>query len=310
MYKRILVPLDGSKLAEAVLPYVREVAGAIRSDVELLRVFNPAPVELADPALGRYLDQIEAGYREESLDYLNSVRPSMAALSTRVSCEAILGHAPSCIVAEADKETGTLIAMSTHGRSGVNRWLLGSVTDKVLHATASPMLVVRSHVGENGSAEAHLKTVIVPLDGSSMAEQVLPYLTPLAKALGLKVTLVRVIPPEGLHFGFRDYPVGHYRNIDIEEETPKRAADYLHRVSDKLRADGHGSVQECVLQGNPAEAIVDLAQQATLDNLVAMTTHGRSGVGRWVLGSVTDRVVRHSGNPVLIVRSVAHPAAG
>jgi nucleotide-binding universal stress UspA family protein len=233
----------------------------------------------------------------------------MLNLTSRVSCEAMAGHSASCIVAEADKIAGTLIAMSTHGRSGVGRWLLGSVTDKVLHATESPMLIVRPRDGGKAPAEPRLKTVIVPLDGSSMAEQVLPYLTPLAKALGLTVTLVRVIPPEGLHFGFRGYPVGHYRNIAIEEETPKFAADYLHRVSDKLRSDGLASVQESVLRGYPAEVIVDLAK-ATTDNLVAMTTHGRSGMGRWALGSVADRMVRHSGDPVLVVRGVAHPAAG
>jgi nucleotide-binding universal stress UspA family protein len=138
-----------------------------------------------------------------------------------------------------------------------------------------------------------------------MAEQVLPHLTPLAKALGLRVTLVRVIPPEGLHFGLRDYPAGYSEDVLFEEETEKHAADYLHRISSRLREDGLTAVEECVLRGNPAEAIVDLAK-ATPDTLVAMTTHGRSGMGRWVLGSVTDRIVRHSGNPVLVVRAVAH----
>lgn len=305
MYKRILVPLDGSKLAEGVLPYVHEIAGAIGCDVELLRVFNPAPVEQAGPTHGRYLQQFEASLHDESLDYLNSFRPSMAGLSNRVSCEAVLGHVASCIVAKADKTAGTLIAMSTHGRSGVGRWLLGSVMDKVLHASASPMLVVRPRDGGKEPAEAHLQTAIVPLDGSNMAEQVLPYLTPLAKSLGLKVTLVRVIPPEGLHFEFRDYPTGYSEDFVIEEETEKHAADYLHRISSRLREGGLTSVEECVLRGNPAEAIVDLAK-ATPASLVAMTTHGRSGVGRWVLGSVTDRVVRHSGDPVLVVQAVTH----
>jgi len=309
MYKRILVPLDGSKLAEGVLPYVPAVARAIGAGVVLLRVFNPATLTLADPGIGRYLDQIEAGLREESLDYLNSVRASLAGLTTPVSCEAVSGHAASRIIAAADKTAGTLIAMSTHGRSGVGRWLLGSVTEKVLNATASPMLIVRSRDGGKEPAEARLKTVIVPLDGSPLAEQVLPYLTPLAKALELKVVLVRVIPPEGLHYGYRDYPVGYSEDFLVEEETEKHAADYLHRISSRLREGGLTSVEECVLRGNPAEVIVDLAK-ATPDNLVAMNTHGRSGVGRWVLGSVTDRVVQHSGGPVLVVRAMAHPAAG
>jgi nucleotide-binding universal stress UspA family protein len=296
-------------MAERVLPYVHALAGATGAGVELLRVFNPVPLAAVDVGAGRYVDQIDAGLREESLDYLNSVRASLADLTTPVSCEAFLGHAASRIVAEADKTAGTLIAMSTHGRSGVSRWLLGSVTDKVLHATASPMLVVRPHDGGNGSTEAHFKTVIIPLDGSPLAEQVLPYLTPLAKSLGLMVTLVRVIPPEGLHFGYRDYPEGYSEDFVIKEETEKYAADYLNRISSRLREDGLTSIEECILRGNPAEAIVDLAQ-ATPDSLVAMTTHGRSGVGRWVLGSVTDRVVRHSGGPVLVVRAMAQPTAG
>jgi nucleotide-binding universal stress UspA family protein len=303
-----LVPLDGSKLAERVLPYVDAVADATGAGVELLRVFNPVPLAAVDTGIGRYVEQIDAGLREESLEYLNSVRSSLAGLSERVSCEAVLGHAPSRIVAEADKTAGTLIAMSTHGRSGVGRWLLGSVTDKVLQATTSPMLVVRPTDAGNGSAEAHLKTAIVPLDGSPLAEQVLAYLSPLAKALELKVVLLRVIPPEGLHFGYRDYPAGYSEDFVVGEETEKHATDYLRRIRSRLQEDGLSLIEEYILRGNPAEAIVDLAQ-ATPDNLVAMTTHGRSGVGRWVLGSVTDRVVRHSGNPVLVVRAMSHPAA-
>jgi nucleotide-binding universal stress UspA family protein len=188
--------------------------------------------------------------------------------------------------------------MSTHGRSGIARWALGSVTDKVIHTSTSPLLIIRSQEqekasrGSASSAEAKLDTLIVPLDGSPLAEQVLPHTVALAKALALRVLLVRVpfVPIAGYLPGYKDLP-------EIEEAQAK---EYLYKVSGNLGQQGLPSVEVRLLHGNAAGAIVDLARE-TPNSLVTMTTHGRSGVGRWVLGSVTGRVVRHSGVPVLVV---------
>jgi nucleotide-binding universal stress UspA family protein len=199
--------------------------------------------------------------------------------------------------------------MSTHGRSGVARWLLGSVTDKVLLATTTPLLIVRSTEPLNPMSEVQLKTVIVPLDGSVLAEQVLPHVATLAKALDLEVKLVRVHPSvEEYSRYFERQQIGSTATIYsgpyevFSREADAQAMEYLHEVKMQLHHERVWSVEESLLRGHPAATIVDLARE-TPGSLVAMTTHGRSGIGRWLLGGVADRVIRHSGVPALVVRS-------
>ena len=277
MYTRILVPLDGSKLAEQVLPHVKRLASAFELHMELLSTFSP-PFIYRGPNPSSFPHQIEDNIRAHSMDYLHSIKSSLVDLGVPVSCTVRLGEPASWIVTEAEKEADTLIAMSTHGRSGITRWVLGSVADKVLHDTTAPVLFLKSQDEDTPTEEASLTSVIVPLDGSSLAEQVLPHVVALAQALRLSVTLVRVSSHHG------------------EAE----ASGYLQEIGGKLRQQGVSSVKELVLNGHPATAIVDIARDIP-NNLVTMTTHGHSGIGRWILGSVTDRVVRHSGSPVLVV---------
>ena len=218
-------------------------------------------------------------YRNEGTDYLHSIGNTMANLGVEIRCTVREGRPAHLIVDEAERHPGALIAMSTHGRSGVSRWLLGSITNKVLHATKAPLLVVRATDGKDAPTPSELTSIIVPLDGSGLAEQSLSQATDLAKAMKLNVILVRV-------------------ETDGEEVCDK----YLHEIGEKLAAEGVASVEKRVLHGHAAVSIVDLAHD-TDKSLVAMTTHGRSGIGRWVLGSVTDRVVRYSGDPVLVTRA-------
>ena len=170
MYRKILIPLDGSPLAERVLPYAHALAKGFGARVQLLHVFNLAPEGLADPTHGHYSHQIDANLSSRALDYLHGVTTSMGCSGVRVSCTAEAGDPTSWIVNEAEKEPDTLIAMSTHGRSGPARLVLGSVTDKVLHSTSAPVLVLRPKDGETPVPEAELKHGIVPLDGSPLAE--------------------------------------------------------------------------------------------------------------------------------------------
>jgi nucleotide-binding universal stress UspA family protein len=182
--------------------------------------------------------------------------------------------------------------------------VLGSVANKVLHGTRNHLLLVRP--GDQGTAlpeEAPLKTVIVPLDGSELAETVLPHVTELAKAMNAEVLLVRVhslLTEASLMEGDMYTPAMG----EIWDQIKKEAWRYLEEKDKELRGQGVAKVSHLVLEGHLAAAgeIIDLAKK-TPDNLVAMCTHGRSGVGRWVLGSVTERVVRYCGDPVLVIRA-------
>ena len=293
MYKRILVPLDGSPLAEQVLPYVRILAKDLQSRVELIRVFSAVAESMADPIHGRYIDQMASAYHNQAMESLIGYATALRDAGVEVSSSAHEGDAAYHIVDHAANEGDTLIAMSTHGRSGIGRWVLGSVTDRVLRAAENPLLIIRARPQQTYSPSSvptrserwptvvGVDTVLAALDGSPLAEQVLPHVVALAQGLELNLKVVRVAE-------------------SAPGETESR--EYLHRVAEKLRGEGISSVEEQVLQGDPATALVDLTQQ-TPNGLVAMTTHGRSGVGRWVLGSVTDRVVRYSGTPVLVTRA-------
>lgn len=303
MYARILVPLDGSPVADQVLPYVRLLGTGFQAQVELLRIFEPISPSLADPAHGLYLDQIVASERSHVEDYLEGVAELLKKDGLTVSSVAHEGHPAASIVQEAESVPATLVAMCSHGRSGITGWLLGSTADKVLHATSQPVLIVRSRERHAPRPELKLRSLLVPLDGSPLAEQALPHAVALAEALKLKVVLVRAtpsMPDYTLHFASRvSYPFTHIQ--DLSKKADAEAREYLDVVCEKLRQQDV-SVERRLVHGDPANALIDMAREFRA-SLIVMTTHGASGLDRWIRGSVTDRVVRHSGDPVLVIRA-------
>lgn len=306
MFTRILVPLDGSELAEQSLPYVRLLASAAKIPVDLISVFGSVPPGLAEPEHGLYETQIAASIHDKSVEYLDGIKATLSDTGAIVSCAAHEGNPADHIINEAEKASNTLIVMATHGRSGIGRWMMGSVTDKVLHGTANPLLVTHSREGSAQSSEISLKNVIIPLDGSNLAEQILPHAVPLAQALRLNIILTRVTPSADEYYRFMDQAmtssISSERYEDYATEADADATNYLDQVQARLANDDVTQVETRLMRGSAADAILDLAD-GTPDSLVAMTTHGRSGIGRWVMGSVADRLVRHSGLPVLVIRA-------
>src|SRR5215470_2760538 len=190
MYTRMLIPLDGSKVAEQVLPYAHFLARALTISVELLEVVDPEALNLlANPEQGRYIDTLLAEKKESRKTYLEAIARSFQA--ARIKCFVEAGKAEEVIIEKAATDKNTLVVMVTHGRSGIQRWLLGSVADKVLHGAPNHLFLVRATEQGKTDGEAQLQTVIVPLDGSSLAEQVLPYVLDLTKKMKLKVVLTR-----------------------------------------------------------------------------------------------------------------------
>ncbi|MGB7951616.1 MAG: universal stress protein [Candidatus Binatia bacterium] len=299
MYKRLLVPLDGSKLAENVLPYARAFAGAFDLQVELLSVIDSMDfARTMNAGHVRDFDPLIAAATQEGKRYLEGIAPSFGG---KVSTTVERGVADKIIIEKAGGDKDTLIAMATRGRSGIHRWLMGSVAEKVLRGATNPLLLVRGDEEGKSDGKAAPKKVVVPLDGSPMAETVLPYAVDLAQRLGLAIELARVY----------DVPLTSYTGVDapyipnqskLRDRVREEAGAYLEAKVNQLHADGVDKVSSVLLVGSGADEIIDLAH-STPDNLIAMCTHGRSGVRRWALGSVTEKVVRHSGDPVLIVRA-------
>lgn len=289
MYSKLLIPLDGSKFAEAILPYARRLAQDLKIPVDLLCVNDPRETMTCAPYMAN--------------EYLATVGASFSA-TPGVVVES--GHTAETIVELAGAQPEMLIAMATHGYSGTKRWLLGSVAEKVLRAASNHVLLVHPENGQ-ARAQAKLTNVLVPLDGSRLAEMVLPTVRELALCLSLQVELVRVTrriysaPPEAF------VPVfgANAPNLNkLRQEAHDEAQQYLIDIADQLRRQGISQVDSLVLEGGAdgaAAALVDIVAK-TPDSLVVMCTLGESGIGHWPVGSVTERVVRHTSAPILVIR--------
>ncbi|MDE2901291.1 MAG: universal stress protein [Chloroflexota bacterium] len=307
MFRRILTPLDGSTLSEGILPYVRALAPAFGARVALLRTYEDMTHELtfrdnADlTSITTALEPLARRLHNEAEDYLVKVSRGLQELDIATDIAVRSGPTAIHIVNEAETVNGTLVAMSTHGRTGIGRWIMGSVTDRVLHTTTAPLLVVHPERGAPSvDSTAVIQTLIVPLDGSELAETVLPVAAEVAKATGAKILLMESV---GVPSGY--YPeedTSGITGVSIVSDMEDQAEEYLGIKARELRDQGAANVDTVVSRGSAAAEIEELAR-ATPDSMIIACTHGRSGVGRAVLGSVIDRLARHSGHPALIVRA-------
>jgi nucleotide-binding universal stress UspA family protein len=275
MYERILVPLDGSQLAEIALPYAEELSGRLGSDVTLIYVSE----SIDDPH--RHMHQIYMQKMAESAkqDAEAYARKLGKELTIQVRSVNLAGNPAEEIVKYADSENTGLIVMSTHGQSGIRQWTIGSVANKVVRATKQPVALVRAEVPRPDVPRKYmLRKALLPLDGSKESEAALPYVAELASRLGMSVTLLQVLA--------------------IGDKA--LAEDYLEKIGAQLKQKGV-TVESRVLFGEAATEIINLADEIHAD-VVAMSTHGRSGIGRWVLGSVAERVLYEGNTPLLLVR--------
>jgi nucleotide-binding universal stress UspA family protein len=300
MFTKMLIPLDGSPTAEKVLPYARAMGGQLKVPVELLTVVDIGEMATHMTASkARFLDTMVDDAVRSSAEYLKTI--AARATGVNIRCTIEKGRPEEVIIEKAATDENALIAMATHGRSGLNRWMLGSVAEKVLRGSKNPLLLVRATEEIKAEDKIELKSVIVPLDGSELAESVLPTVVALAKTMNLEVFLFRAYHiPYSVYSGTEGYNA-----IDFEEliaGAKDEAVAYLEKKTEELKKQGIARVSHVSKEGFSADEIIAFGS-ATQDNLIAMCSHGRSGVRRWVLGSVTETVVRHSAEPVLVVRA-------
>lgn len=301
MYTRILVPLDGSATAEAVLPYAEAFAAGFKTSVELLSVIDTGAMttHLAADKVPR-LNAVIADEEKNCASYLDEVVKNFFS-SFPTECRIVQGNPAEAILEAASEKGNALIAMATHGRSGVTRWLLGSVAEKVLRSTTDPLFLVRAAAARS-TPQRIINSIVVPLDGSLLAEQILPTVSNWAQALDVEVTLIRAFEfPASAYYGSEeDLP----RYEAFREAAHNESAAYLKQKAQSLVGRGVRTVSTAALEGPAAMEIISYAQTAPRA-VIAMSTHGRSGMQRWMLGSVTEKVVRHSDDPVLLVRGGA-----
>jgi nucleotide-binding universal stress UspA family protein len=268
-FRKILIPLDGSPLAEAVLDQILPIAVRENSMVHTLFVSEGEAVEEGQVHLEKAAERLSAAGLEHQSHVLR-------------------GHPAREIVRIAEQLEVDLIAMSTHGRSGVDRWVHGSVTEQVLRHTSTPLFVVSSHSIGVGTP-SKFKKILVPLSGSERSAAVLPWIVDLARADDSEIVLARC-EWEGVQ-----------RPMLAVELQPERVAASLQPWRERLEAQGL-RVSVLVKQGGAAHELLELAKHEDID-LIALSTHGRHGFSRLVEGSVTEKLLRHCQQPLLVVRA-------
>ena len=279
MFQQIMVPLDGSELAERALPCAEQLGVATGATLHLVHVVELAP-PLTWPFAPAYLpgsvyDDLVAQETQQATAYLDKMRERVAAGGVHVRTEQMVGYAAAALL-DYERDAGIdLVVMCSHGRTGLARFALGSVAERLLRHGTAPVLLVRPF-----GDPVTLEHAVVPLDGSERAEEAWRVVDHLARYVVHEVTVLRV--------------------IGAAEEGPE-AERYLDEVARRL-AQEHLACSRRVTQGDPAEAITDVAGT---DKLVVMVTRGRSGLTRWALGSVADRVAHGGVAAVLLVRAGA-----
>jgi nucleotide-binding universal stress UspA family protein len=301
MYEKILLTLDGSELAELALPYAEKLAGLLGSEIILAHVSESVSGSQEDKHLG-YLQKMVEKAEQGAGTY--SPKPGNSS-SFSVRSVILSGQPAEKIVEYAESEGIGLIVMATHGQSGIQRWALGSVADKVVRATLRPVMLIRAGDAKPDTiADGLLTKVLVPLDGSKEGEAIVPFIEVLASMLKIKVTLIQILP-KGYDTGYQYIPLP-VQQLDADRA---RATAYLNGIGARLKGKGidvHEALGIGSRSSNAAEQIIQSAGDVHADFL-AMTTHGRSGVGRWAFGSVAEKVLQAGNIPLLLVRS---PGAG
>lgn len=297
MYRRILVPLDGSRLAESVLPVVQRLAAATGARVVLLHV-----LERGAPAAvhgDRHLQAVG-----ESDDYLARIAGHLRASGATVDIhthEVPEGDVARSIAAHVAEEQADLIVLCTHGTGGLRQILSGSIAQQVLKRGSVPVLLVRA---EAEPAEPFQPSrVLVPLDGTAAAEAALEPASALAQRLGAALHLVMVVPTAGTAGGEKGalrqtMPSATRAALDLEEAE---GASYLDAVAARL--PGGVPVTAEVRRGSVAGALADEAAEPEV-GLVVVATHGRAGVQAIWAGSVTARLLARTRAPLLLLRMV------
>lgn len=295
MYERILVPLDGSELAQIALPYAEKVAGRLGSNITLLYV-RAATEDKFHNMHQFYLQKMTEDVKLEAERYLDNPKSK----TIKVEAAILPGDPAEEIVDYAEKGGIGLIVMSTHGRSGIKRWAMGSVADKVLRATNKPLALIRAkHAHPDAPGKSILNRILVTLDGSKQGETVLPYIEELAFKLKSELILLQVVGTDYHIYSGGGQEYGVYSEQQLES-TKALARDYLEGLVVGLQQKGI-TAKSHVTFGTAADEIIRLADAIDAD-MLAMSTHGRSGVSRWALGSVAERVLRAGNTPILLVR--------
>jgi nucleotide-binding universal stress UspA family protein len=301
VYYRIMVPLDGSALAEAPLSYAGDLAAKSGAEVVLLHVCVPKECRTEDQ--DGSTDSTHRIYLERTAQKLERSLESARLKGPRVSWAILTGEPSYVISTYPDENRIDLVVMSTHGRSGVRHWAMGSVAVHVHRCSNVPVRLVRSFPArENPPENWPEKEILVLLDGSDAAEQALPYAVQHATMSDGILTLLRVSEPLQSPSDYpKDMPLSWEEHLKrVTEHQTERNKRYLRAVASRLRGEGL-TVRTRSLAGNAAEEIIKYVEAHSF-NLITLTTTARCSGSVWPIGSVADKVINGTSSPVLLVK--------
>ena len=295
--RHLLVPLDGSGFGESALWLAGAIAARTGRGLELVTVNTPA----AHPDIPAVMAaEIESASGIHARAYLeHQAEEVRRRFGIAVHTAVLDGEVPSAVAAHVRFDPPELIVMSTHGRSGPSRFFLGSVADRLLRELHCPFILVRPVTGFVRGDLPDAARVLVPLDGSPLAEAVVDQVASLCRSDSAELHLLRIVAPDAV------FPLGAPMPLpsprpDLMEARVASATAYLERRAAKLREAGWRVAHEVVVAWNPAAEVLRLAEERRCD-LIAIATRGRTGVPRVLLGSVADKVIRGATTPVLAV---------
>lgn len=300
MIRQLMIPLDGSETAERALPHGAGLARVLGADVTLARVPETTIVPVMSGAIWVTEEIGTQPAKEQAEAYLAEVASRPVLEGVRVAT-VLPPHPVANGLLQAIKDQGAdLVVMTTHGFAGFKRWVFGSIADKLIATAPVPVYVIRED-DDMPLAEPEIERVLVPLDGSALAESALESAALLAERAGAAMLLVQIPTVPGYVTSIPETAgwIPHYLREQADE-----ASAYLEGKAEELAALGLDVDidVEIVTAGSVAEGILDSAREHDVD-VIVMTTHGRSGIGRWVFGSVADQLLRNADRPVWLVRA-------
>jgi nucleotide-binding universal stress UspA family protein len=308
MFGSILVPLDGSTFGEHALPLAANLGRRAGAELHLVHVHQIVPP--ATVAGVTVMDAIDMHLRQDEQAYLADVARRLTEKSpVRVKTTLLDGDVTPALKDYASKIGADLVVMSTHGRGAFGRFWLGSIADELLREMSRPVLLVRPQDGKPDiGREPTLRNILVPLDGTELAERILAPAMAMAELFDGSLTLLRVVQPvvrpSYLHEGSGVAGLTHSvleQVQTLQSERRDTAQMYLDRIAERIAGKGRRARTKVMIDEEPALAILLEAQAGNAD-LIAMETHGRKGLSRLFLGSVADKVVRGGVVPVLLHR--------
>jgi len=301
LFGRILVPLDGSAASEAVLYQAERLLCGRKSEVLLFHGWD------ADSPAFATLEAAE--------DYLKSIQERLSSEGAQVLRRIVRkGPLTETLLETIERERVSLVALSSHGRETSSRAGVADPVESLLKGSPVPIFVARAYrPGGDGDplpAECEapsIRRILVPLDGSSTCESVMPYARELGQLLGALIVILHVSPEQNAEPGnflgsrFSGRPLGPPPGTDA---SPAERIEYAARTFSAAGLE----TMTLNLGGDPVTAILDFARPSAVD-LVAMTTHGRTGLSKLLMGSVAEKVLKEAILPTLLVRSGAAGAA-